>query len=237
MGLAAVGSETLFLATRYQIWRLENALPPDEVSEAGHDRLFLPQAAWTTGALHVRDLAVMGDGRVTFVNGLFSCLATPSPRLSFEPQWLPPFISDLAPEDRCHLSGVACEDGGPAFVTSASASNEPGGWRERVRDGGVVISVPGGELVATGLSMPCSPVLRDGRLWVCLGGSGELAAFDLKDGIHPRRGTAGVHSRAGSLWPSRVGWRLGTPSEARPSASFRWPVACPALRLSPAESS
>jgi uncharacterized protein (TIGR03032 family) len=181
MGLAAVGSETLFLATRYQIWRLENALPPGQVSEAGHDRLFLPQSAWTTGALQVRDLEVADDGRVTFVNGLFSCLATPSLRLSFEPRWLPPFISDLAPDDRCHLSGVACEDGRAAFVTSASRSNEPGGWRESVRDGGVIVSVPAGELVATGLSMPSSPVLRDGRLWVCLGGSGELATVDLRD--------------------------------------------------------
>ncbi len=229
VGLVAADSETLFLATRYQIWRLENALPPGQVSEAGHDRLFLPQSAWTTGALHVRDLAVMDDGRVTFVNGLFSCLARPSPRLSFEPQWLPPFISDLAPEDRCHLSGVACEDGGPAFVTSASASNEPGGWRESVRDGGVVVSVPGGELVATGLPMPCSPVVRDGRLWVCLGGSGELAAIDLKDGAFTRvaalpgfaRGLAlyGRHALVGVSGPRRGETFSGLPLTDRlPSA-------------------
>jgi uncharacterized protein (TIGR03032 family) len=182
LGLAAVGSETLFLATRYQIWRLENALPPDQVSEAGHDRLFLPQMAWTTGALQVRDLAIADhDGRVTFVNGLFSCLAAPSTRLNFEPRWLPPFVSALAPEDRCHLSGVAHEGGRAAFVTSASRSDQPNGWRNDLRGGGVIVSVPAGEPVVTGLSMPCSPVMRDGRLWLCLGGSGELAMLDLKE--------------------------------------------------------
>lgn len=186
MGLAAVGSGTLFLATRYQIWRLENALPPGRVSDAGHDRLFLPQTAWTTGTLLVRDLGVMPDGRVMFVNGLFSCLATPSPRLNFEPAWLPPFVSGLAPDDRCHLSGVALEDGRPAFVTSASRSDRAAGWREDVREGGVVASVPAGDLVAAGLSMPCSPVLRDGQLWLCLGGSGELATIDLEDGTVTR---------------------------------------------------
>lgn len=186
MGLTAVGSETLFLATRYQIWRLENALPPGQISDGGHDRLFLPQTAWTTGTLLVRDLGVMADGRVVFVNGLFSCLATSSPRLNFEPIWLPPFISGLAPEDRCHLSGVALDEGRPAFVTSASRSDRSGGWREDEREGGVVISVSVGETVAAGLSRPCSPVLRGGRLWVCLGGSGELATIDLEDGTVTR---------------------------------------------------
>ncbi len=57
MGLTAVGADTLLLATRYQIWRLENALPPGQTTDAGHDRLYLPQTAWTTGTLLVRDLA------------------------------------------------------------------------------------------------------------------------------------------------------------------------------------
>ncbi len=182
VGLAAIGSDTLFLATRYQIWRLENALPEGQLDEAGHDRLYLPQTAWTTGALLVRDLAVMHDGSLVFVNGLFSSLCIPSTKLSFEPIWLPPFISGLAHEDRCHLSGVALEDGRPAFVTSGSTTDQPAGWREYQRDGGVVVSVKTGELICTGLSMPCSPVLSSGRLWLCLGGSGQLGVLDLADG-------------------------------------------------------
>jgi uncharacterized protein (TIGR03032 family) len=181
-GVFAAGSETLFLATRYQIWRLQNALPDGELTDAGHDCLYLPQTAWTTGMLLVRDLAADPAGEVRFVNGLFSCLSAPSTRLSFEPVWVPPFISALRAEDRCHLSGLAIAEGGPAVVTSASCADHPYGWRERQRDGGVVLSIPTGDTIASGLSMPCSPVLRDGSLWLCAGGSGELVAIDPSDG-------------------------------------------------------
>ena len=182
MGLAAAGPDTLFLATRYQIWRLENAVPPGEVTDEGHDHLYLPQTAWTTGMLLVRDLRLTGDGELWFVNGLFSCLCQPGATLNFDPLWLPPFVSALAPEERCHLSGLELADGRPAFVTSASLSDEPGGWRERRRDGGVVVSVPGGDVLAAGLSMPSSPRLHDAALWLCCGGTGELAAVDLDTG-------------------------------------------------------
>jgi uncharacterized protein (TIGR03032 family) len=182
MGLKAVGSQGMLLATRYQIWRLENALPDGEMTVDGHDRLFLPQAAWTTGALLVRDLTVTAEGGVIFVNGLFSCLSAPSSRLNFEPVWLPRFVSGLAAEDRCHLSGVALAPDGTGFATSASRSDCARGWREHQRDGGVVMAVPTGRLIAEGLSMPCSPALRDGCLWLCLGGDGELAVIDLADG-------------------------------------------------------
>lgn len=178
LGLTALGSTTIYLATRYQIWRLENALPEGRLTDDGHDRMFLPQSAWTTGKVIVRDLAVTGDGTVVFVNGLFSCLSVPSARLSFAATWLPPFVSELAPEERCQLTGLALAGGRPAFVTSASRSDRMGGWVDQQRDGGVVASVETGELVATGLSVPYSPVLHDGRLWLCLGGSGELAVLD-----------------------------------------------------------
>jgi uncharacterized protein (TIGR03032 family) len=182
VGLVAASPDTLFLATRYQIWRLENGLPPGRLTDEGHDRLFLPQMAWTTGTLLVRDLRFGAEGDVVFVNGLFSCLSRPSSTLSFEPLWLPPFVSGLAPEDRCLLSGLELEGGRAAFVTSGSRSDEPGGWRDRCRDGGVVVSVRSGEVIAAGLSMPCSPLLRDESLWLCCGGKGELVAVDLDDG-------------------------------------------------------
>jgi uncharacterized protein (TIGR03032 family) len=182
MGLAARGPDTLFVATRYQIWRFENAIPPGETDERGNDRLFLPQTAWTTGTLLVRDLDIVDTGDLLFVNGLFSCLSTPGERLNFEPVWLPTFVSRLAPEDRCYLSGVSLQNGRAAFVTAASRSDQPGGWREYQRDGGIVIDVPTGEVIATGLSMPCSPVLVDQQLWLCLGGSGELARIDTRGG-------------------------------------------------------
>jgi uncharacterized protein (TIGR03032 family) len=224
-GLFAVDSETLFLATRYQIWRLQNALPDGELSDSGHDRLYLPQMAWTTGALIVRDLAVDGEDQVVFVNGLFSCLSAPSTRLSFEPVWMPPFISALLAEDRCHLSGLAVGGPGPTVVTSASRADHANGWTEQQRNGGVVISVPTGETIATGLSMPCSPVVRDGSLWLCAGGSGELVVIDPRDGDATAvaalpgftRGLAlsGGHAVVGTSCPSRGETFKGLPLSDR----------------------
>jgi uncharacterized protein (TIGR03032 family) len=180
--LAAAGSQTLLLASRYQVWRLENALAPGELTDDQHDRLYLPQTAWTTGALNIRDVAFRDDGQIVFVNGLFSCLCTVSDRLNFEPIWLPPFVSTLAAEDRCHLSGVALVEGKPAYVTCASRSDVVAGWRDEQRGGGVIVSVADGETLASGLSMPCSPVVRDGRIWFCDGGAGELCAIELAGG-------------------------------------------------------
>ena len=50
-------------------------------------------------------------------NTLFSCLAAASPTHTFRPLWRPPFVSRLAPEDRCHLNGLALRDGEPRYVT------------------------------------------------------------------------------------------------------------------------
>jgi uncharacterized protein (TIGR03032 family) len=66
----------------------------------------------------------------------------------------------------------------PAFVTAVSRSDVADGWRERRRDGGVVIETAGGEIVAGGLSMPHSPRLYDGKLWLLNSGTGELGVID-----------------------------------------------------------
>ena len=76
-------------------------------------------------------VAIGGDGRIVFVNTLYSCLATLSERHSFKPIWRPPFISRLAAEDRCHLNGLAMRGGAPAFVTATSRSDAVNGWRAR----------------------------------------------------------------------------------------------------------
>jgi uncharacterized protein (TIGR03032 family) len=98
---------------------------------------------------------------------------------SFVPRWRPPFITALAPQDRCHLNGLAVVDGLPRLATALGATDSPAGWRERKRDGGVLIDVPTGEVIARGLSMPHSPRWHAGRLWVLDSGSGGLGVIDL----------------------------------------------------------
>src|SRR5215207_6209225 len=155
MGLGvSVDGLSLVLATQYQIKRFDNVLPDGQASPEGFDAVYAPHAGWVTGDVDAHDVGFASDGRPLFVNTKFSCLATVSDGHSFRPIWTPPFISRLAPEDRCHLNGLAVADGLPRYVTAVSRSDAADGWRDRRADGGIVIDVEKNEIVVDGLSMP-----------------------------------------------------------------------------------
>lgn len=182
MGLAAQG-QTLWLASLYQLWRFENTLTPGETwGPKQYDRLYVPRVGWTTGDVDAHDIGIAADGRPIFVNTLFSCLATVSETHSFVPLWRPPFISRLAAEDRCHLNGLAMVEGKAKYVTVVSRSDVADGWREHRNNGGVIIDVESGEIVCTGLSMPHSPRVHGGRLFVHNSGTGEFGTVDTAAG-------------------------------------------------------
>jgi len=180
LGLCA-GSQTLWLTSAYQLWRLENVLEPGQAQD-GYDRLYVPRLGYVTGDLDIHDIAVGADGEPVFVNTLFSCLARPSATHSFVPVWKPPFISRLAAEDRCHLNGLAMRDGKPAWVTAVARADVADGWRDHRRDGGVLLDVETGEICASGLSMPHSPRWRDGKLWLLNSGAGAFGHVDPDSG-------------------------------------------------------
>jgi uncharacterized protein (TIGR03032 family) len=180
MGLWADG-QTIWLSTRYQLWRFENLLRPGELYQ-GYDRLYVPKVANTTGDLDIHDVAIDHAGRPVFVATSFGCLATLAERASFTPIWRPPFVSKLAAEDRCHLNGLALADGRPRYVTAVSTSDVVDGWRDRRRDGGVVLEIPEGRVIASGLSMPHSPRLYRGRLWLHNSGTGHFGSIDPGEG-------------------------------------------------------
>lgn len=178
-------SQTMWMSSRYQLWRLENMLPDEEVS-GEFDRLFVPQLGYTTGDIDLHDIAVDEKGHPVFISTLFNCVATISERYSFESLWRPPFISKLAAEDRCHLNGLAMENGHPKYVTACSRSDVVDGWRDRRADGGVVIDYDSGEIVASGFSMPHSPRLYQDRLWLLDSGNGYFGYADMKSGAFER---------------------------------------------------
>jgi uncharacterized protein (TIGR03032 family) len=180
MGLWGDG-QTLWMSSQYQLWRFENVLRPGAKLQ-GFDRLYVPKAAHTTGELDVHDVAVDARGRVVFVATQFGCLATLSDRYSFAPLWRPPFLSELVAEDRCHLNGLALDNGRPRYVTAVAASDVKDGWRKCRRDGGCVVEVPGGRVVAAGLSMPHSPRVHRRRLWVLNSGTGEFGLVEPAEG-------------------------------------------------------
>lgn len=190
MGLcASADAQTLWMSSIYQLWRFENALPAGQAAPDGYDRLYVPQCGFTTGDVDAHDIALDAHQRPVFINTLFSCIAAPSETHSFRALWRPPFISRLAAEDRCHLNGLAMRPGGtasdagtPAFVTAVSTTDVHEGWREHRRDGGVVLDVASGETVARGLSMPHSPRLHSGKLYVLNSGAGQFGHVDLANG-------------------------------------------------------
>jgi uncharacterized protein (TIGR03032 family) len=171
----------LLLATHYQIYRFDNLLPPGTLSDV-YDAAYAPNQSWITGDLDVHDIGFSADGTPVFANTLFNCLAKTSPGFSFKPEWRPGFISKLAAEDRCHLNGMAMENGAPRYVTCISRSDVTDGWRDRRVDGGIVMDVASGEVVASGLSMPHSPRLYQGKLWLLESGTGNFGWVDTDTG-------------------------------------------------------
>ena len=205
MGLCATAdSQTLWMSSLYQLWRFENALPVGERAPRGYDRLYVPQLGYTTGDIDLHDIGLAqaqpaprpDDSSAyagislepaertmpIFVNTLFSCIAAPSGTHSFRPIWKPSFISRLAAEDRCHLNGLAMEDGRARYVTAVSTSDVHEGWREHRRNGGVVVDVLSGEIVCRHLSMPHSPRVHGGVLYVLNSGTGEFGIVEPKSG-------------------------------------------------------
>jgi len=179
MGIARTPTG-LAIATKRQVWMLP-AAPPGlaaRVSPPGtHDVAFLAREAQFTGPIMAHDLAWCGD-RLWLVNTLFNCLSTLEPGASFASRWQPPFISRSIAEDRCHLNGLAADEHGPRFVTALGETDTDQGWRSGKRDGGCVIEVPSGRVLVRGLSMPHSPRVHRGVLWVLNSGHGRLERVD-----------------------------------------------------------
>ncbi|MBL8810608.1 MAG: TIGR03032 family protein [Planctomycetaceae bacterium] len=116
------------------------------------------------------------------VNTLFSCLCTLDETHSFVPRWKPSFISGLADEDRCHLNGMAMEQGRPRYVTVLAATDTAAGWRADKAKSGCLIDVQSGEFLSRGLCMPHSPRVHQQQLYVLNSGHGHLSHVDRRTG-------------------------------------------------------
>ena len=178
MGIA-VGKSYLALGTQRQVWEFVNmpALAAKVDASGATDACFVPRTCHVTGDMRIHEMAYAGD-ELWVVNTRFSCLATLDRAHSFVPRWRPPFVSALAPEDRCHLNGLAMVGGRPRYVTAHAETDTPAGWRAEKVNGGCVVDVDTGEVVMRGLSMPHSPRWHANRLWLLESGRGTLAVLD-----------------------------------------------------------
>lgn len=184
MGLA-VSNGQLALATRNEVIFLANApLLAAELDpkQPGHfDAIYLPRASFYTGDLNVHDVAFAGDD-LWIVASRFCCLAGLSTTYCFVPRWKPPYLSEIVPEDRCHLNGLAVVGETAKYVTALGETDVVGGWREKKATGGVLIDVETNEILVRGLSMPHSPRWHADRLWLLNSGAGELLCYNPASG-------------------------------------------------------
>ncbi len=179
MGLAVDG-QRLTVGGQNTVWWYRNmpAVGPKLKPEGKHDAAYLPRQIHVTGDIDIHELA-WGKHDLWIVNTRFCCLCTLDPDHSFTPRWRPHFVSGLAPEDRCHLNGLAMVGGKPKYVTALGETDTAGGWRANKRSGGILMDVERNEVLLRGLSMPHSPRLWAGRLWLLESGQGSLAYADL----------------------------------------------------------
>ena len=185
MGLAAEGNR-LAVATKDEVIMLSyvRALGSSYPRRSNtSDGQYVPQVAHFCGELKTHDL-VWGRLGLWQVNTLFSCLSLKDDGENFNPRWRPRFVSELAPEDRCHLNGVAMINGHPGYVTALGETNTSEGWRTNKTSGGIVMHVASNEVVLGGLPMPHTPRIYDNELYVLLSATGELAQVDTGKGSY-----------------------------------------------------
>ena len=183
MGLA-VDAAWLAIGGTNTVWSYRNmpAVAQKLEPPGTHDACYLPRRIHVTGDIDIHELAWARDGELWLVNTRFSCLCTLDAEHSFTPRWRPPFVTALAPQDRCHLNGLAMVDGQPTYVTALGATDTPAGWRAHKAEGGVLLDVPHNAVLLRGLCMPHSPRWYQGRLWVLESGHGRLAVVDAAAG-------------------------------------------------------
>lgn len=147
-----------------------------------YETLYVPRATYYTGFLDLHDLE-WGDEGLWAVNTQFSCLALINDKYSFEPKWKPHFITEIEPGDRCHLNGMAMQNGKPKYVTALATTNKPMKWREFKVNGGILMDVETNEIITSGLCMPHTPKIYKDKVLVLESGTGKLIE------VNPRNGT------------------------------------------------
>jgi uncharacterized protein (TIGR03032 family) len=194
MGVALQG-DRLAIGTALEVREYHNvAAVAAKLGPPGkHDACFLPRRSHTTGEVLLHEMAWVSapakdesggaeSVELCFVNTRFSCLCTLDGIHSFVPRWRPPFITALAPDDRCHLNGLGLVDGRVRYVTALGETDTAGGWRANKKNGGILMEVPSGTIRLRGLSMPHSPRWYEGELWLLESGAGSLGTVDLRAG-------------------------------------------------------
>ncbi|MBK7506028.1 MAG: TIGR03032 family protein [Bacteroidetes bacterium] len=183
MGIALEGDE-MAVATKDEVIYMRNSEPLAwhyPKSPGVYDAMFVPRATYYTSHLDIHDLE-FGNGEIFGVNTSFSTIVKIDKNYNFTPIWKPPFITELASEDRCHLNGMAMKDGKPKYATAFNKGNTAHSWKETLGEKGVLIDIDTNEIIVEGLEMPHSPRLFGDDLLVLQSRNGAISKVDTKTG-------------------------------------------------------
>jgi uncharacterized protein (TIGR03032 family) len=142
-----------------------------------YDALYFPRCTFHVGQLDIHDLS-WGETGLYAVNTLFSCIIRIDDQFNFVPYWIPPFITKLTSEDKCHLNGMVMVDGKPKYATAFNHGDSFQSWRDEVASGGILIDVETNEILFSNLRMPHSPRMIGGELYILHSATGELVRLD-----------------------------------------------------------
>jgi len=145
-----------------------------------YDSLWIPRITFYTGQVDMHDIGFGKDG-IYAINTSFSCICKIDGNYNFTPVWTPPFIKNTQQGDLCHLNGMVIKDGVPKYTTALGKTNSPGAWRENIVNGGVLMDVTTNEIILDGLSMPHSPKLYNGDLYLLTSANGEFIKVDVNN--------------------------------------------------------
>lgn len=183
MGIAvSQDSKQLAIASKSEIGIFSSnpvlaASYPGQTEKYSH--LYIPQSKFNTGIVDTHEI-VWSEDELLITNTLFSSISKMSHRYHFDLFWKPDFISELAPEDKCHLNGVALMNGKPRYATMFAKTDEAKGWRKLPYDSGMLMDIETGEVLLSDLALPHSPVVHEGMIYFLLSGTGDVMCYDIE---------------------------------------------------------
>lgn len=185
MGMAKKGNQWA-IATNDSVLVTANApgLAPNYAPNPNvYDSLYIPRASYYTGPLDMHDIQFTKNGLIG-VNTLFSTVCEISSEYSFKNIWQPNFISELKPEDRCHLNGLAVDPitDTPKYISALGQGDSHRQWKEGMLNGGVLIDMDSQEFVLAELPVPHTPRIYHDGVWMLLSATGELVKVDVNTG-------------------------------------------------------
>jgi uncharacterized protein (TIGR03032 family) len=163
-------NETLFVASDNRVFELENIGPAGEAFDA----CFVPRRASFIGPIDCHEIAINDENEICFANTAYSTIAKLDKKHAFSVVAKPPFVSKIVPEDRCHLNGLAFNNGRDLVYSVVGKADTLEGWRIHRRNGGCVFDGTG-RVIVSDLSMPHSPRYRGSSLYFLNSGRGTIA--------------------------------------------------------------